>query len=244
MTTPAPTPMNMPGAQQAAAAQQGQQPPAAGPGTPAPVEVQPTGGAPAAGEPAGQAPKAAVPPWGSDEQFDPQRAWNLIQNVRGDNEQLKQQLASAQPILDEHERLRQASLSDNERLTEQLAQSNSRGDTWRTQAVSATVAAMAAGRFVDTETALALIGDVSGFVDGDTIDATKISAALEKLATDKPFLVATPPPGGLTPNRAQGQSGAGPATASQTAAHAEAQQDWRTANTAKAQQLLDLRKQL
>jgi hypothetical protein len=29
------------------------------------------------------------PPWGSDDEFDPQTAWQLIKNLRGDNEKLK-----------------------------------------------------------------------------------------------------------------------------------------------------------
>jgi len=267
MTYPnSPTPMSMPGAQQAAAAAQGQ--PLAGaagaPGQPLPGAAgapdpgapgqQVPGGAPAAtaaaapvsaggGQPQTPPPPTAAPPWGSDEEFNPQRAWDLIQNLRGDKEILQHQLSSAQPILDEHERLRQASLSDNERLTEQLSQATSRGDTWRAQAVRSTVTAMAAGRFVDTETALALIGDLSQFVDGDDIDAAKITSALDKLATDKPFLVSQPgqsPPPGFTPNPAQGQSGAGqPGALDAQIKAAQDRGDFATSIALKQQKLLN-----
>ncbi len=229
MTQPmVPTPMNMPGAQQAAAAAGGQPPatpaaadPAAAAANPPPAT--PAGPAPVSGaapppqqppaDPNQAPPPPAAPQWGSDAEFDPQRAWNLIQNVRGDNEALKQQVAAAEPILAEHERQRQASLSDNERLAEQLAGSNTATEAWRTRAVQSKVEAMAAARFVDTETTLALLGDCSRFTDGDEIDTAKISAALDTLATDKPFLVTQPGPQGFTPNPAQGQSGAGPAAA-------------------------------
>lgn len=214
-----PTPMSMPGAQQAAAAAQGQQPPAA-PAAPAPAAPAPVA-APAPNSPPQlpeggqqqQPPNAPQPPWGSDEEFDPQRAWKLIQNVRGDNETLKQQLADAQPILDEHERLRQASLNDNERLTEQLSQSAGREETWRNQAIRSAVEAKIAGRFVDNDTVMTLLGDLSGFVDGDAIATDRITTALDQLAANKPFLVAQPGPQGFTPNPAQGQSGAAPSAA-------------------------------
>lgn len=55
-----------------------------------------------------------TPPWGTDEQFDPQRAWNLLQNVRGD-------LAQAQAARDELKgkvtEFENAGKSESERLT-------------------------------------------------------------------------------------------------------------------------------
>jgi len=39
----------------------------------------------------------STPPWGSDEDFDPARAWNLIQNLRSDKEGLQQKLDSEVP---------------------------------------------------------------------------------------------------------------------------------------------------
>ncbi len=48
----------------------------------------PTAQTPAAGtEQAG--PEAPTPPWGSDEEFNPQRAWDLIQNLRGEKDEAK-----------------------------------------------------------------------------------------------------------------------------------------------------------
>lgn len=42
-----------------------------------------------AGNGDGENGKGEKPPWGSDDDFDPQTAWQLIKNLRGDNEKLK-----------------------------------------------------------------------------------------------------------------------------------------------------------
>lgn len=41
------------------------------------------------------------PPWGSDEEFDPARAWNLIQNLRSDKDGLQSRLDSEVPSKDD-----------------------------------------------------------------------------------------------------------------------------------------------
>lgn len=41
-----------------------------------------------------------TPPWGKDEDFDPERAWNLIQNLRSDKETLQSRLDSEVPPKD------------------------------------------------------------------------------------------------------------------------------------------------
>lgn len=234
----APTPNAMPGAAAAAAAAGGQAPPAS------PAAVVPAAGqAPPAAPPAAG---VAVPPWeASGEDFDPARAWSLVQSLRAENEAQRTQLAAARPVLDAAEQTRRTEQGELATLREDLTRVTERESTWRAQAVQARAEAMAAGRFIDTDTALALIGDLSGYATDNEIDTQKLQARLDQLATDKPFLLAntqTPPPaGGFTPNRGQGQSGNAPLTTAQQAAHAETQQDWKTANTAKAQQLIDLR---
>lgn len=54
------------------------------------------------------------PPWGED--FDPQRAWSLTQNLRGDKEKLQTQIADLQTQLDE---LKNKQLTDDERATKE-----------------------------------------------------------------------------------------------------------------------------
>lgn len=69
-------------------------PPAADP-EPAPAATPPA--APKAGE-APTAPPAAPPatkPWGDDKDFDPEKAWNLIQNLRNDKATNEQKIATA-----------------------------------------------------------------------------------------------------------------------------------------------------
>jgi hypothetical protein len=139
----APTPNAMPGAVA---------PPAQPPAPDAPPVVTP---------PVSEPPATPKPPWEqSGEEFNPERAWNLIQNKNRDLAELK---ARTDPIVEEHERLRRASQTDLDRAREDIAAAGEREKTWRDQAVRSKAEALAAGRFVDTETALALIGDVSGF---------------------------------------------------------------------------------
>lgn len=66
----------------------------------APAPVQPESGAPTPTEPTNQppAPEAKQPPWGKPENFDPDKAWELIENLRkekgGVTDELKAQLDS------------------------------------------------------------------------------------------------------------------------------------------------------
>lgn len=71
-------------------------------------QTAPQGGA-SGGQQAGQ-----TPPWGSDEQFDPQRAWNLIQNLRTEKQQAQEARDSFKGKVDEFEN---AGKSETERLT-------------------------------------------------------------------------------------------------------------------------------
>ena len=72
------------------------------------------------------------PPWGSDEEFDPQKAWDLIQNLRKDIETGKEALKSANAKLATAEAERDtarkelaeagdATSSESEKLAKQLA---------------------------------------------------------------------------------------------------------------------------
>jgi hypothetical protein len=196
MTTP--TPNAMPGAQPIVA-EQDQQAVAT---TPPPKAEQPKQEPPKT-EPPKAEPKAdPKPPWGSDEEFDPQRAWNLIQNLRGD-------LEKAKPVLDEHERLRRASMEDRDRLKEDLDKAAARESTWKNQAIRAQAEAMAAGKFISTKAAVAMIGDLSVYGTDEGIDIPKLQARLDELAAEEPNLVVPQGRQGFAPNRGQGQPGAG-----------------------------------
>jgi len=225
----APTPNNMPGAAPAAGAVTGT------PGAQPPAPLEAAAAAATGGVPQPPAPPAADqgadnrPPWEkSGEPFDEQRAWTHIQNLQRDLadykdlrgelrntrkaeaalEEYKTQVA---PIIEERERLRRASQTDLDRANEDLGTLTTERDDWRTLAIRSKAEALAAAKnFVDTETALALMGDVSQFANGNSIDVDGLTARLDELAADKPFLVAAPTqPPGFTPNRAQGQSGTG-----------------------------------
>ncbi len=49
------------------------------------------------------------PPWGSDDEFDPERAWRLIQNLRKEKEDLK-------PLADKAKELEKEQMSEQEKL--------------------------------------------------------------------------------------------------------------------------------
>ncbi|AHY26923.1 scaffolding protein [Mycobacterium phage Nairb] len=250
MTQPA-TPNSMPATgqppaaaapQQPAQQQPAQQQPAAPAAAPAAPEAPAGGAQPGEQQPAGGSGQA-TPPWGSDEDFDPAKAWSLIQNLRGDKEQLQNRLADVQPLIDQAEQARRDEQGELATLREDLIAAATREAAWRTKALTADARALADGRFIDADAALALVGDVSSFVDGDGLDTAKMAAAFDALAEKKPHLVKPATPPGFKPNRAQGQSGTGGVTPSQIAAQAEQQQDWKKAAAAKSQQLIELRQQ-
>lgn len=195
-----PTPNNMPGAQPTT----GAQPPAGAPESPAPLTATPPASAPGPQASEGQAPWEA-----SGEPFDPARAWNTIQQQRSENADLKSRLHQAQPVLDEHERLRIASQSELDTTRENLTTTSSALATWRTQAVQSKAEALAAGRFAYTDVALQMLGDLSEFATDNGIDTARLTASLDELATKYPNLLAQPNSHGMQPDRAQGQSGAG-----------------------------------
>ena len=178
--------------------------------TPVPDAIvdDPTPVATAPAEPKAKKDKSA-PPWGSDEEFDPEKAWKLIQNLRGETEQYKEYKNKAAPILEEHERLRRASQTELEQAREDINALSAREQAWRSKAVSAEAKSHAA-TFIDADAAMALVGDLSNLITEDGIDSDAIAARFEQLAADKPHLVKPDPtPPRFTPNRAQGQSGTG-----------------------------------
>lgn len=230
----APTPNNMPTQVPAADA------------APAAAAADPTGAGsatPTAAAPVADPAAGTAPPWGDDANYDPSKAWNLIQNLRSENSQLKTKVTEAKPILDAHAQSVRDEQGELETARQNLAAQATRSETWRNQAVQAKVEALAAAnKFVDPGDAVTMIGDLTQYVtDEDGIDADKLAARIEQLVKDKPYLVATEPKRGFTPNRAQGQAGNGSLTAAQVAAVAESQGDSKTALRAKTEQLVTLR---
>jgi len=153
-----------------------------------------------------------APPWGDD--FDPERAWNLVKNLREDNAKLK-----SRPVLDEvaqqklaeYDSWAQASKSELERAQEQIARFQQDAQSWRTRAVSSRVETLASADFADPSDALSAI-DPSSYigVDGE-IDETRLKTDLAGVLERKPHWrkTAAEPPGPRVPapNLAQGSGG-------------------------------------
>ena len=177
--------------------------------TPTAPAVQADGGAPQVQpEPAAAAP--ASPPWGDD--FDAEKAWNLVQNLRADKERLQQRptLTDEQKSrLAELDRLEEASRTDLERAQQAAQQHESRAQALLDRTVRAEVKAMAAAGFADPEDAPAFL-DLKKYAsaDGD-VDAAAIQADLADLLARKPHLGKSPTTRVPAPNPAQGASGSG-----------------------------------
>ncbi len=100
--------------------QQGGQP--QGGATP-PSNTPPPAG-PEGGTPEGNTPP--TPPWGADENFDPQRAWALVQKLRTENGQIKGERDTFKTKVDEHAR---AGQSKEEQLAGDRDSFKSRAET-------------------------------------------------------------------------------------------------------------------
>lgn len=68
-----------------------------------------------------------TPPWGTDEEFNPEKAWKLIQDLRADKDKLK-------PLADKARELEQAQMSEQERLTAALDAAQAEGTSAKTEA--------------------------------------------------------------------------------------------------------------
>ena len=176
--------------------------------SPADVAAQQQGSAAATPDPAATEQKQ-TPPWGED--FDPEKAWNLVQNLRADKERLQQRptLSDEQKNkLTEYDRLVEASKSELERAQEAANQNAQRAQAYLTSAVKAKIEALATG-FADPSDAVSAL-DASAYANesGD-IDSDGIKAALADLLTSKPHWAKAPESRLPAPNPAQGSSGSG-----------------------------------
>jgi hypothetical protein len=161
-------------------------------------------------------PDADKPPWGDD--FDAERAWSLVKNLRDDNAKLKSRPAltdEQQQKLTDWDRQEQASKTELERAREELTRWQTEASTWRTQAVSSRVERLAADAFADPSDALAAIPDPGKYLGaGGEIDEAAIKADLDALLARKPHWrrpaeTGAPSTRVPAPNFAQGASGGG-----------------------------------
>jgi hypothetical protein len=162
--------------------------------------------------PAPPAPPASpTPPWGDD--FDAEKAWNLVQNLRADKEKL-----ASRPVLDddskrklaEYERLEQASKSELERKTEEVTRWQSEAEKWRTVSVASTIQALAAGEFADPTDAVNALDPTKYLDAGGQVDNEAIKKDLADLLERKPHYRRNGEPAAPrvpAPNRAQGAGG-------------------------------------
>jgi hypothetical protein len=155
-----------------------------------------------------------TPPWGDD--FDAEKAWNLVKNLRED----KQKLAS-RPVLDdeaarkvaEYDRLAAASKTDLERATEELTRWQTEAQRWQKDAVAARVEALASADFADPTDAIGSLDTAKYLGAGGEIDTAAIRTDLAALLEQKPHYrrLGEQPPAGPrppAPNPAQGRAGA------------------------------------
>ncbi len=126
-----------------------------------------------------------TPPWGSDADFDPQKAWSLIQNVRGDLEKKNARIAELTPFEAKARDLEDAQKSEVQRLTEQVAAAQQTAQERATEAMRLRVALRHGISDEDAEI----------FLTGATEEA--ITKQAERLAALRPAV--TPPTAQRTP---------------------------------------------
>lgn len=173
-----------------------------------------------------------APPWGSDDQFDPAKAWSLIQALRTDKQALAErsfgsadEFTQAKQAMQQVKALEDASRSDLEKQVEETTRWQSEAQKWRGAAVSAQITQLAAEQFADPDDALGAIGDAAQFIDAaGTVNTAAIKQALDDVLARKPHwarqadsnqTTAPAAPRAPAPNPLQGTSGKQPALTKQ-----------------------------
>lgn len=180
-------------------------------------EPQPQAGQQQTPEP----PAAEKPPWGDDANFDPKKAWALIEGLRADKERLsarKTLTDEQEQQLAEYEKLRQQNLTDQQRQAEELSRWQTEAETWRQNAIGSRIEALAAVDFADPSDAVTALADkvpqfltAGGQIREDAIKA-ELAAVLERKPHWRRQDGATPPvPRVPAPNPGQGSGGGTPA---------------------------------
>lgn len=159
----------------------------------------------------------AAPPWGSDAEFNPEKAWGLIQGLRSDKEALQQrafgtaeEFAAAKQAMDQLRTIEDSAKSDLERANESLSRWQADAQKWRDQAVRAQVQALATD-FVDPSDAASALQDTSRYIDaGGQLNTDQIKRDLAEVLSNKPHWRkqdAAPTPRAPMPNPSQGATG-------------------------------------
>lgn len=134
-------------------------------------------------------PPAQTPPWGDDANFNPEKAWKLIQDLRTDKEKL-----AARPVLDDDARQKlskydeivKANQTDLEKAQGEVSRWQTEAEKWRGSAVASTVRALAATDFADPDDAVRNV-EPGKYIDaGGAIDEKAIKADLDALLAAKP----------------------------------------------------------
>lgn len=172
---------------------------------------------------AGQQPPATpssepqTPPWGTAEQFDAEKAWNLIQGLRAD----KDRLSARETITDEQKqqlaefaRIQEAGRTDLERANSETTRWQTEAESWRKAAVGSRVQALASSpdfAFADPEDAVTALADNNYLDAGGQIDEARIRADLADVLSKKPhWRRQDSAPRVPAPNPAQGSGGGRP----------------------------------
>lgn len=176
------------------------------PTDPAPVATTPAPEAPKPTEPVATAPEA--PPWGED--FDAEKAWKLVQNLRADKESLSKREAltpEQKAKLSEYDKVLESQKTAEQKAQDALAAAEKRAGSLIQRAVKAEIKALADG-FADPEDAVAFLSD-KNYASGDDVDTASIKTDLADLLARKPHLGKSPANRVPAPNPAQGASGGG-----------------------------------
>lgn len=133
--------------------------------------------------------QSTQPPWGSDEEFNPERAWKKIQALEADKEKLK-----ARPTLDaetkrklaEYDALVEAQKTEAQKQAEETARWQTEAETWRSTSVKSTIKALAATDFEYPDDAVGALDPAKYLDAGGTIDEKAIKADLAALLDARP----------------------------------------------------------
>lgn len=173
--------------------------------TPTPADI-----APKPQEPVATAPETpAAPPWGDE--FNAEKAWNLVQNLRADKEKLQQRpiLSDEQKNkLSEYDKLVAASQTELEKAQAAAQKNAEQAQAYLTAAVKAKIEALATG-FADPSDAVSQLNPADYADESGAIDSDGIKAALAGILERKPHWAKAPETRLPVPNPAQGSSGSG-----------------------------------
>lgn len=176
----------------------------------APEATTPAADAPKPTEPAAAAPEAPKPPWGDD--FDAEKAWTLVQNLRNDKENLQKRptLTDEQKSkLAEYDKVLEGQKTAEQKAQDALAAAEKRAESLFERSVRAEVKALASDGFADPEDAAVFLGDLKKYASGEDVDTASIKSDLADLLARKPHLGKSPTNRAPAPNPAQGSSANG-----------------------------------